>query len=351
MLSLILAIATTLGAAVDAPVALPSAAQVRQSVERSLVFSEKGAIEWRERWGCASCHHVAMSIWARNEAKSHGFKIDDQALDEMRNYTIHDKRAMIGNEEFLDIYMHLASPAAPKMDDETAAWVKKIAGQILSKQSADGSWDMNKLRAPPIVDVNEVKTMQALLTLADAHDKGLLDEKTWIASRDRALAWLGKNKFLDQNQSWNLRVLVAQRFGKPAEVQALVKQLLEQQNPDGGWSQAKCPTETPKHKVRRPSDAMATGQTLYALSTAGVDAQDPALQRAVAFLIRTQAENGGWQVESRNATTGNCPDMMVYHGTNWAALGLMRTLPIQGDKQASAATPTKAGPAAAEAKN
>jgi hypothetical protein len=102
--------------------------------------------------------------------------------------------------------------------------------------------------------------------------------------------------------------------------------------------------------VRRPSDAMATGQTLYALTTAGVSFQDPAVQRAQAFLIRTQTENGSWRVESRNATTGNCPDMMVYHGTNWAALGLMRTLPVQGGKQENTGTATKVEPTPAEAK-
>jgi hypothetical protein len=269
----------------------------------------------------------------------------------MRDYTIHDKRATGNNDVFLSMYMHLAAPAAGKLDDETAAWLKKMSGLMLSQQAADGSWDMNKLRAPPILDANEVKTMQALLALADAHDKGLIEETAWVSARDRALGWLGKNQFLDQNQSWNMRVLVAKRFGKPEEVQALVKQLLEQQNDDGGWSQAKCPTESPERKVRLPSDAMATGQTLYALSTAGVDSQDPAVQRAEAFLIRTQAENGSWPVESRNATTGNCPDMMVYHGTNWAALGLMRTLPIQGDKSENTGAPMKAEPAPVDAKN
>src|SRR5262249_20969045 len=160
---------------------------------------------WRQHWGCASCHHVAMSIWARSEARSHGFKINDQSLDEMRDYTIHDKRATGNNDVFLSIYMHLASPAAAKMDEETAAWMKKMSALMLSQQAADGSWDMNKLRAPPILDANEVKTMQALLALAQAHDKGLIDEKAWISARNRALAWLGKNKFLDQNQSWNMR--------------------------------------------------------------------------------------------------------------------------------------------------
>ena len=351
MLSLTIAIATTLGLAPEAPDVPPSAEQVRQAVERSLVFSEKGAMEWRQHWKCASCHHVAMSIWAQTEARSRGFKINDKALDEMRDYTIHDKRAEGGtNDVFLSIYMNLASPAA-KLDDETAAWLKQKSALMLSKQAADGSWKlMSGLLVPPILDVGEVQTMQALLALAAAHEKGLVDEKAWTSFRDRALDWLGKNKFLDQNQSWNMRVLVAKRFGKPEEVQALVTQLLEQQNADGGWSQAKCPTESPKRKVRRPSDAMATGQTLYALTTAGMTSQDPAVQRAQAFLIGTQAENGSWQVESRNATTGNCPDMMVYHGTNWAALGLMRTLPMQGGKQEDTETPTKAEPTPAEAK-
>lgn len=267
-----------------------------------------------------------MSIWARTEARNRGFKIDGQALDEMRNYTIHDQRAKIGNEEFLSIYMHLASPVAPKLDDETAAWTKKISAQILSKQSADGSWDMNKLRAPPILDASEVKTMQALLALDAAHDRGLVEDKVWTSSRDRALAWLGKNKFLDQNQSLNLRLLVALRFGKAEEAQALVKQLLEQQNADGGWSQTR----------NGLSDSMATGQTLYALSTAGVSSQDLAVQRAQLYLINEQTapsskdknkEPGFWQVNSR---TGSKSLMTTTFGSGWATLGLMRTLPMQG---------------------
>jgi hypothetical protein len=349
MLSLTIAIATTLGVAPEAPAAPPSAVQVRQSVERSLEFSEKGAMEWRKRWNCASCHHVAMSVWARTEARSHGFKIKDETLEELRDWTIHDKRAG-GNYAYLSVFMNLASTTVAKLDDKTAASLRIMSAHILSRQAKDGSWPLNGLRAPPILDVDEVQTMQALLALAAAHEKGLVDEKTWTSARDRALTWLGKRKFPDQNQSWNMRVLVAKRFGKAEEVQALVTQLLEQQNADGGWSQAKCPTESPKRKVRLPSDAMATGQTLYALTTAGVSSQDPAVQRAQAFLIRTQTEKGSWQVPSRNATTNNCPDMMVYHGTNWAALGLMRTLPMQGGKQENTGTPTKAEPTPEEAK-
>jgi hypothetical protein len=49
-----------------------------------------------------------------------------------------------------------------------------------------------------------------------------------------------------------------------------------------------------------PSDAYATGQALYALQTGGgMQAAEPAYQRGVRFLLRTQLEDGSWLVRSR----------------------------------------------------
>jgi hypothetical protein len=329
--------------------------QVRNAVERSLLFMENGAMKWQKEMKCAGCHLVTTNIWTQSEARSRGFKIQDEALDPLRDWAISWDKPGAENAAALEdrdgsgsdlntVYLMLASTAATKLDDKTAAALRKMSAYILSRQAADGSWKLVDILSPPIIDVGEVQTMQALLALAAAHEKGLVDEKAWTSARDRALAWLGKNKFLDQNQSWNLRVLVAQRFGKPEEVQALVKQLLEQQNADGGWSQTR----------DRPSDAMATGQTLYALTTAGVSSQGPAVQRAQAFLIYEQTapsgkdkEGGFWQVNSR---VGSKNIMTTTFGTGWAVLGLMRTLPRQGDKQGNTGTPTKADPTPAEAK-
>ena len=62
-----------------------------------------------------------------------------------------------------------------------------------------------------------------------------------------------------------------------------------QERGDGGWAQ------TPHLE----SDAYAAGQALYTLRQLGVSAADPALQRGVAFLLRTQQEDGSWHVKSR----------------------------------------------------
>jgi hypothetical protein len=328
---------------------------VRNAVERGLPFMENVAMKWRKEMNCAACHLVTTNIWAQSEARSRGFKIQDQALDQLRDWAISwDKPGAVNAAALEDrdgpgsdlntVYLMLASTAAAKLDDKTAAALRKMSAYILSRQAADGPWKLVDILSPPIIDVGEVQTMQALLALAAAHDKGLVDEKAWTSARDRALAWLGKNKFLDQNQSWNLRVLVAQRFGKAEEVQALVKQLLEQQNADGGWSQTR----------DRPSDPMATGQTLYALTTAGVSSQGQAVQRAQAYLIREQTEPSGknkeggfWQVNSR---AGSKNIMTTTFGTGWAVLGLMRTLPMQGGKQGNTGPVPKADPTPAEAK-
>jgi hypothetical protein len=349
----------------------PSREQVRQAVERSLAFMDKSGTAWWTGNKCASCHHVPISIWSLNEAKKHGITIDDKSLDQLRDWAVssyasHEKFRPVGQDgdetgskvSMNTIYLTLATLAADKLDEKTTESVKKFAHHLLDAQEADGSWK-SSAKLPPVGDVTEVRTMQVLLALAAAQEKSLIDTARWEAVRDRALVWLAKNKFLDQNQSWNLRVLVAQRFGKPEDVQALVKQLLEQQESDGGWSQTREATgEAPKDydgkktesapaksdkPEKRPSDAMATGQTIHALSVAGLDAQQPALQRAQAYLLRTQTKDGSWRVPIRSQK--NSGNALSHYGTGWAAIGLMQTLPVSVEQKDKATVPATAATA------
>ena len=96
------------------------------------------------------------------------------------------------------------------------------------------------------------------------------------------------------------------------------------QRPDGGWGQM--PTLSP--------DAYATGQALYALQVAGVDAQDPAYRRGVDFLLRTQLEDGTWFVRTRAFGVQPYFETGFPHGpsqfisataTAWAAIALTHT--------------------------
>jgi hypothetical protein len=308
--------------------------------------------------------------------------VNEENLETMRKgalptYSNHPKFRPVGQDGGGNgvspntIYLTEATTAASTLDEATTESLKTLSNHILETQDKDGSW-VSTAKLPPVGDVTEVRTMHALLALFAAHDKGLVENDRWTASRDKALQWLSTNKFVDQNQSWNLRLMVAQRMGKPEEVQAIVKELLNQQEPDGGWSQTRVqaknlkeytedeeegtPTEkkaaetkdkpaapkepvaaeakdkpenkapaTPAATEKRPSDALATGQTVYALRLAGVAADHPAIQRAQAFLLKTQTKDGSWFVPNRSQK--NSGRALTHFGTGWAALGLMQTIP------------------------
>jgi N-acyl-D-amino-acid deacylase len=64
------------------------------------------------------------------------------------------------------------------------------------------------------------------------------------------------------------------------------------------------------------SDAYATGQALYALYTAGVPVVSAAYQKGVAFLLRSQLEDGTWFVRSRAFAFQPYFDAGFPHGTN-----------------------------------
>jgi squalene cyclase len=77
---------------------------------------------------------------------------------------------------------------------------------------------------------------------------------------------------------------------KSGAIGSAATELLADQLPDGGWAQ----------RAGFPSDAYATGQTMYALQLAGaVRVQDKAYLKGVSYLRRTQLEDGSWHVRSR----------------------------------------------------
>ena len=117
-----------------------------------------------------------------------------------------------------------------------------------------------------------------------------------------------------------MRLVLWKRLNRPAEEwQPLAKRIKERQNADGGWSQAK----------DMASDAWATGQALYALASAGIKPEDPAIARAHAFLVKTQRDDGSWPMMSRPTKPGDpvTPGQIAIHGGGgaWGVLGLVRS--------------------------
>lgn len=338
MLSTLIALA----AIAQAPVGPP---QVRTAVEKSLVFLEKGGLEWETK-KCVSCHHGPWIMWSGYEAKKRGFAVNDKSLETVRAgaikaYNAHPKLKPTNRDVLTDLtinvtYLTFGLGAAGEPDGEAAKFFDRAAAHLIEQQSADGSWKViikkttkdgatTTFLMPPLIDQDDVTTMWALLTLMYREPSGISPE-VLVQSQARGLNFLRDHPRSDVLQSLVLRILLSQRLDKSDQVQAYVRELLALQQDDGGWSQTK----------KLPTDALGTGQALVALSTGGVTATDPAITKAWAYLLKTQEPDGSWKVASRAYEP---PEFSGYMGTAWATLAFVRTLP-EGN-----AAETTSGPA------
>jgi hypothetical protein len=294
----------------------------RKCIERSLPFLEKGAVEWMQTKKCATCHHVPMMLWTHYEARRGGFAVNEKAMQELESqalahYLGHPELTPTGQDTgFMEkklgpgtVYLSLALQANPSPGDEAVKALEKLRGNFVARQNEDGSWT-TKVNQPPLVDGHDAMTMLILAALGSDN----LSETT-RQSRDRAVGWLRGIPAREESQPLVLRLLVAVQSGDKDEISRNVELLRSKQQDDGGWKQV----------ASHGTDALATGQALYALGAAGVPADDAAVRRARGFLSSTQAEDGSWLVHTRNPN-GHDP-IVSYYGTGWATLGLLRTLP------------------------
>lgn len=309
--------------------------QARQMAERGLEFMQKDAAEWRATRKCASCHQGTMTVWALAEAKSQGYAIPATALADATSWhkerlaDLEKPRAPSPSLSVLNtaaLYLGLIAASVPHQDAVPPADVQRIVDHLRRFQEADGAWLWSpmptKNRPPPVFESDQLATVLADVVVgvsdpADAEQKSALRE-----SRERATAWLDKNSPAETIQVQAFRLLRDVRAGRPRkEVNARIERLLGMQNKDGGWS--------PESDV--PSDAYATGQALYFLSSAGVKPERAEVRQAVEFLARNQEPNGSWFVAPR-AHPGekpfSNPSPISYYGSAWATMALMRLAPI-----------------------
>lgn len=158
---------------------------------------------------------------------------------------------------------------------------------LISTQRSDGSWVFLDSR-PPQADNSRIPfTAMAIRALTVYGLPGLRQESA--ARTQRALGFLrAASPQSTQDEAFKLLGLVWSRVPS-SEIAAQAKRVTALQRDDGGWAQL--PLMEP--------DAYATGQALYALQVSGAPPRDRAYQRGVAYLLRTQIEDGTWFVRTR----------------------------------------------------
>jgi Squalene-hopene cyclase N-terminal domain len=302
-------------------------AGVGAAIERGLKFLVKDSLAWKMEHKCASCHHAALTTWAMREAKQRGHAVDEPVLAELTKWLAEsgDGKTGVARPKGIPkalnakaVWFALALGADREPDVVSQKGLKVLVKTMMSDQIDNGSWASWPETRPPIFG-NSDDSMTALATLALTSAIAAGDEEAKLV-RDKGVKWLAETKTDDDPQSVAMRLVLWKKLGRPAEDwRPLVRRIMERQNADGGWSQAK----------DMASDAWATGQALYALAHAGIKPTEPAITRGHAFLIKTQRGDGSWPMTSRpippqgKGATSLIP--ITGAGSSWAVLGLVRS--------------------------
>jgi hypothetical protein len=147
-------------------------------------------------------------------------------------------------------------------------------------------------------------------------DQSLLRAQQWLLSAVPMSA---------EERAMRLMGLVWTNAARP-RVEGAVRDVRAQQVADGGWSQF----------GRTSPDAYATGLSLFALCVAGVPPTDAAYRNGVAFLRRTQYQDGTWLVRTHSFPVQRYFESgfpfgrhqwISTAGTSWASLAIAQTLP------------------------
>lgn len=303
---------------------------VPATIRRGLVYLEREGIKWMTERRCASCHHVPMMVWTLTEAHRAGYAVNRLSLMEASNWLLApDNRAGLmppkvptqpWHKELALVVAVTAVATADQPNSDDAAKVRAaFAAHVRSRQSTDGGWRISTGRKPLFGGPEEL-TPLALLALAATESPA--NPSTNDAVNRGAREFLARNSASPETQSQALAIILGTRTNEPRDALAFqIDRIWKLQRADGGFGQ----------NPDLPSDAFATGQVLYAVGSAGVRAPDERVARAREFLRRTQKDNGAWLMISRPEKGEGKPatnlDPIIYAGTAWATLGLIRTLP------------------------
>jgi squalene cyclase len=263
---------------------------------------------------------------AASFARTHGHRVDEKALEgeHLRLLSVLKpaRELLIENGDNIPdlqitgTYALLALKAqGHKPDALTDAAVNNLA----NKQNLDGSWTLWAPRPP--IEYGDIQATALCLRAIQIYAPP--GRRAEYNSRIRkAGQWLtAANAENTTDENWRALGLFWSRAGTLSLNEA-IQQILSHQREDGGWAQL----------PGLQSDAYATGQTLYALSTVGAaNEYRVAWKRGIQYLLRTQNADGTWHVKSRSfpfqpyfeSGFPHGPDQWIsMAGSSWATIAL-----------------------------
>jgi ankyrin repeat protein len=259
----------------------------RLAVTRSVQLLERTNDQFFHKAACFACHEQPPTEFAAAAARGKGIAIDEKASEErLRQITLtinpvalEGAAALGGADNNLYAVESLVRRGYPP-----SRVTDYLAANLALSQGGDGGWHLPGYSRSPLQDSDFSRTAMAMRALKTYGTAGRAAET--MQRLERGKQWLlhAEPVILED---LDMRLVGAAAAGaETAELRKLAEPILAQQRADGGWAQ----------REGFPSDAYATGMTLWALHEAGVRNPDA---KGVTFLLGTQKQDGSWHVASR----------------------------------------------------
>lgn len=285
--------------------------EARKSAQRGLQYLAHAAVTWTQEKRCFGCHVQAVTMEALTVGRHHQYDIAKKDLGAMVDALLLGVKAggrVTGAAFEGQAWARYDQWVDSQHTRELLAYAQELAGY----QQPDGSVPDDDARLP-VTGGTMHTTYQSMQTWRQAFAR-TADDK-WlnpIRKSERYLAkqssqWTVKSDVYLQNVNFALLGLAAAGVSPTEESSLrLQKLLLARQNQDGGWGLAAA-----------KSDALATGQTLYALKLAGHSDGESAITQGTRWLVQHQGNDGAWRTVQSGQGGADKGEGM------WAVLGLV----------------------------
>lgn len=308
----------------------PGEKEIRTAITKSLTLLQQSSHTFLiNAGGCHSCHGQGLGAVTFSLAREKGFAIADtiyhEALDSISS-TWNDRAHYLAQNTDpvaivigggYDLWAYAATNTVP---DKRRALLAK---NIMQRQRQDGSWVSPNAR-PPMEYYNFSATALSVKGLTEFLPPALLEK--FRPGIQKAIGWMEREEPVAHEEKVFQLLGLTWAKGNPAVIEKQARKLLQAQHNNGGWSQLDS----------LPPDAYATGQALYALNISKqLNPTDSAYQKGLLFLLRTQYEDGSWNVQTRSFPSVPYVDSGFPHGdnqfisaagANWATLALLLAL-------------------------
>ena len=297
----------------------------RFSATKALTYLDNGATAWSRSRSCIACHTNGSYLRMRPLlTKSAG-----KPLEELHAFFVSELERFEeqAGEDFPSVLKSVKPIQIVYIAMGLAEWDAQVSGHLSGEtrraldlmfavQSDSGAWGYGIDCWPPFESSPYQMTTVAAMAAATApgwrknvteqkHITGLAKIRQWLSDTPPPHDY-GKTLLLWASTRWP-QLLDESRSKK------IVDELLQRQQPDGGWSIRSFARPEEWGDGRRaeklrgevdfdspPSDGHMTGLVMITLLDAGVPTEDPRIQQGVEWVKNNQRKSGRWWTRSLN---------------------------------------------------